>query len=395
MNRFEDNNCRLCSKIFCCVNCRMSHEENYHNVNPKCEICIYGRATVKNASISLLNHIKAAHWPLHCVFCKKVFTSLDELVPHDKCPLKLGTLKMQEASPKTPVTSLTEKEKLSLEVTPFYKAVQVGPHQIRARMGATSTPLIHKESDKEDKITPINQSEIVYHKSNLKMTGSSNLSDSKKRVTFSETPSVSELCKKPKYLTLPKQITKQEPEDSNNVSDDSYSSVAEEPELYKTAPYTIPECEENEIDTKGTIWESALTQLDFSGCSNIVEKIDNKTNHFNVSLQINVFNNDSATSKSNNDLSLNKSTNIWSSMTNMVKSVVSNISMTAQNSFCVGIKRSQPDNDAVTDAPDLKRMKLTDIKCRRPIRAISPLYQLRFARPRCVDKATQTDESWM
>ncbi|XP_015833668.1 uncharacterized protein LOC100141915 isoform X2 [Tribolium castaneum] len=399
MKGFEDNDCRLCSKTFCCPNCRILHEEKFHNVNPECEICVYGRASLKNASVSLLNHIKTAHWPLHCVFCKKLFTSFDDLLSHDKCPFKLETLKM-ETTPKTPVTSLTETEKPSPEVTPFYKATEHGALKTRT-MGATSTPLIHKDSDKSDKITPINQSEIIYHKSSLKLTGSSNFSDSKKsdrRVTFSETPFVSEMCKKPKYLPLPKQITN---ENSNVSNDDS----TDELELYKTAPHTILECEEKEnldnigvfnncdANNDGTLWESALTKLDFSGCNNIIEKIDNKTNNFNVSLQINVFSPpNSPKSKSNDaDLSLNKSTNIWSSVTSMVKSVVSNISMTAQSSFCVGLKRPQPDNDALCDAPHLKRMKLTDIKCRRPIRTISPLYQIRLARPRYVDKATQTD----
>lgn len=138
-----------------------------------------------------------------------MFTSLENLVLHNKCVLRQETIKM-EATPKTPIT-----DKPSPEVTPFYKIIS---EKVGATMGATSTPLVHKQED--DKITPINQSEIIA-KSSLKLAGSSNLSDSKKsdrKVTFSETPSVSEF-KKAKYLPLPKQIKDQEEEISTDLDE--------------------------------------------------------------------------------------------------------------------------------------------------------------------------------
>ena len=203
--------------------------------------------------------------------------------------------------------------------------------------------------------------------------------------------------------------------------DDSYASVEEE--IFKTAPTSTKLEEKENINNEliafdkskidRTLWESALTTVEFSG-SNVADSFD-RSNKINVSLQINVFNSDNGSSLNakspENAPLLNKPTNIWSSVTNIVKSVVSNISMTAQSSFSVYLnmrywnnshnlsflasastKRPQPDE---LEAPTVKRMKLTELKCRRPIRAISPTYMIRLAKPQFVDKATQTDEIWI
>ncbi|RZC35955.1 hypothetical protein BDFB_000773 [Asbolus verrucosus] len=292
MSYFQ-NTCRLCPKTFCCKDCRAHHEEQFHNVNPECEICIYGRMTIKNASVLLLNHIKAAHWPLHCV---------------------------------------TENNEPSPMITPFYKSNDPTTQQIHSAMSmaVTSTPLVHKEEYdvNQDKITPINSSEIKYqYKSSLKLTGSSNLSDSKKsdrRVTFCETPSVNEPFRKFKHLPL------------------EHISIIDGDEVYKTVstPGTFNEEKENidnrlslctKADSNATMWESALTNFG-SGALNNAELADNATNNFNLSLEINVFKSDASSELG--DASLNKSTSLWSSMTNIMKSVMNNISFTAHSSFC-------------------------------------------------------------
>lgn len=57
-------------------------------------------------------------------------------------------------------------------------------------------------------------------------------------------------------------------------------------------------------------------------------------------------------------------------------------------------KRAKPDiDDDSGHSPILKKMKLTEIKCRRPIRNIRPLLQLGYARRRVTyaHKLTQTD----
>ncbi|XP_068916162.1 uncharacterized protein fs(1)Ya isoform X3 [Tenebrio molitor] len=348
MEDFQENCCRLCSKVFCCKNCRALHEQNAHNVNPDCEICIYGRTTIKNVSVEMLSHIKSRHWPLHCVFCKQIFNSLDELVPHNKCSIKQEHFKMQVGTPKTPVTPLMEKEEPSPEVTPFYKSIIPGTQQNGAAMtiGATSTPLVHKEEmSKHDKITPINQSEIkCIQKSSLKLTGSANLSDSKKserRVTFSLSPSIPEPSKNPKYLPLTEESDAEK--EASELTDEFYVSADEE--IFKTAPNTsniddeekenmsniFPTCE-NKRDSDGALWESALTKLDLNASKaaaiallsiDPAEATDNKTN-FNVSLQVNILNNSTNIHHASNlnhtdDAPVNTSTNLWSSMTSMVR----------------------------------------------------------------------------
>lgn len=180
----------MCSKVFCCSDCREAHQRQFHKIEPDCEICLYGRGTIKNVSIILFNHIKKFHWPLHCVFCKKQFETLDELIPHGKCDMNPNG-DVQKNMPKTPVTPVVEQE-ASLVVTPFYKICVPGTLQpgVTATIGATSTPL----QQNADKITPVNNNQKKFYKSNLKLTASTGRSDSKKmerRVTFGETPSFS------------------------------------------------------------------------------------------------------------------------------------------------------------------------------------------------------------
>jgi hypothetical protein len=108
----------------------------------------------------------------------------------------------------------------------------------------------------------------------------------------------------------------------------------------------FPTCE-NKRDSDGALWESALTKLDLNASKaaaiallsiDPAEATDNKTN-FNVSLQVNILNNSTNIHHASNlndtdDAPVNTSTNLWSSMTSMVRSVMNNISISAQNSFC-------------------------------------------------------------
>jgi hypothetical protein len=108
----------------------------------------------------------------------------------------------------------------------------------------------------------------------------------------------------------------------------------------------FPTCE-NKRDSDGALWESALTKLDLNASKaaaiallsiDPAQATDNKTN-FNVSLQVNILNNSTNIHHASNlndtdDAPVNTSTNLWSSMTSMVRSVMNNISISAQNSFC-------------------------------------------------------------
>lgn len=97
------NNCRLCKKVFCCVNCRKKHEASVHRANPDCDICFYGKIVLKNLSDDLLEHIKIKHWPLHCTICKRMFESVDELIAPNLCSMSKKSV--PDASSKTPVRS--------------------------------------------------------------------------------------------------------------------------------------------------------------------------------------------------------------------------------------------------------------------------------------------------
>lgn len=84
-------------------------------------------------------------------------------------------------------------------------------------------------------------------------------------------------------------------------------------------------------DTSNTLWESALGS-EPSG-SNIIANIASVTNYFNVSHDISVFNT-STVETSRNDGAIENRSTIWSSVTHVVRRVMHNISLSAQNSSC-------------------------------------------------------------
>lgn len=82
---YLQNSCRLCPKVFCCQNCRERHEQNFHGINLKCNICIYGQTFLRNPSPELIKHIESEHLPLHCVNCDRYFFSVKDTAVHNKC----------------------------------------------------------------------------------------------------------------------------------------------------------------------------------------------------------------------------------------------------------------------------------------------------------------------
>ncbi|XP_018333485.1 uncharacterized protein LOC108742690 [Agrilus planipennis] len=100
-------------------------------------------------------------------------------------------------------------------------------------------------------------------------------------------------------------------------------------------------------------------------------------------------------------ITANKTNSLWSSMTNLVKTVFHGFS----SHGVTEIKKSNPlkrsycedGNINSEQEPYLKRMKLTDIRCRPTIRNLRPAYRMNsFTRfKETADKATQTDESFL
>lgn len=190
---FFQNKCRLCGKIFCCERCRSKHEETSHSVFPTCEICIYGNIRISKITKELLTHMKRSHWPLRCVWCKKVFISEELLESHFKCPLLINSC-YSENSPLTPSFQLSEET--TFESPPLIQLFQKN-QQCEKNLSvmsnlATSTPMQCCKEDNNNLLqkvktvikTPVNSAENT-KESILKKTGHTD-SSSKRRVTFCE-----------------------------------------------------------------------------------------------------------------------------------------------------------------------------------------------------------------
>lgn len=81
---------------------------------------------------------------------------------------------------------------------------------------------------------------------------------------------------------------------------------------------------------------------------------------------------------------------IWTSVTNMVKSVFS-IHSREWKEGKIASKRNQPDCDEMSDLlPQFKKMKFSDIRGRKPIHPSVSVFIPRPVKITC-DKSTQTD----
>lgn len=76
-------------------------------MNSDCDICIYGETVLRNLKEASLEHIRSQHLPLHCKICKRVFTSVDEVILNNLCAMNKKP--PTEGSSKTPVRSNLEK----------------------------------------------------------------------------------------------------------------------------------------------------------------------------------------------------------------------------------------------------------------------------------------------
>ncbi|KAH1023039.1 hypothetical protein HUJ04_012321 [Dendroctonus ponderosae] len=189
MNRFIENYCRLCPKAFCCKNCRCKHETDYHSVISQCDICIYGTFVFENIDENILQHIKETHLPLNCLYCKRVFSCIEEIIQHKKCPVHY-----KSDSPKTPLFKPPEiLISADDQDSPILQELQRNQALNFIFKLATSTPMQNTETEnfhksKDDAITPSERFQIS-NKSIIKKTQTLRKSDesSKRRVTFSET----------------------------------------------------------------------------------------------------------------------------------------------------------------------------------------------------------------
>lgn len=182
--------------MFCCKKCRLKHEINFHKIIPECDLCIYGKWIYdNNIEETLSKHLEESHFPLNCVYCRKVFNSIEEIFQHKKC-------RGRQFKTDSPITPFKQEVPALLvsscdQDSPILQELQRKEALNYIFYLATSTPMqrgqepnIMFEKINKEPITPVDQASInVINKSIIKKTDSiKSENSSKRRVTFSETP---------------------------------------------------------------------------------------------------------------------------------------------------------------------------------------------------------------
>ncbi|CAH0562119.1 unnamed protein product [Brassicogethes aeneus] len=374
MKEFIKNHCRLCKEVFCCVDCREKHEQIVHNIeHPYCDICMFGRTYILKPSEKVLKHIKDSHCPLNCVVCKKVYTTIEELLSHKKC----------ELPPPTPNNPL-------IEVSQDYDSPPVTALIANNRMLNVFTNVISSTPMQDNKLNKM-QDGSVNHSSDISKID--NKSPAIKMVTFCITPSIEE--KEEKTNT-------EKAEENTNVSTPASTPGTE---YYSS----IVDSEVKENEDNETLWESAIntTEINISISDSKIFKVTPIIDKFTpISMNLkkrkkqNLFDVDSPKndviqeepteeqnifastklvisqsdleneSKKQEDLSEIKNISkdkdgLWSSMSRIVKNVVG-----LSQDFCnVSLKRSHSESEVGIhhSNPEPKRYKFS-IRGRKPIR---------------------------
>ncbi|XP_017780242.1 PREDICTED: uncharacterized protein LOC108565333 isoform X2 [Nicrophorus vespilloides] len=382
MNRYVENNCRLCRKCFCCPKCRAKHERAVHNIFPECSICVYGKMVLKKPSQALMVHIKEAHWPLHCVYCKRIFDA-DDFNQHSKCPIGKSRLDLVARTPLVP--------KILMEC---YDGVDSPPVEFSGFLlvAITSTP---RDSMRAIQIneTPIDRmAKIKNANENLSSQTPSvydeNKRAEKRRVTFSQTPMVENPKKKPQGF-LKGSLKKYDMFKDENISNRFSTTIDNERSFtkYESATSKSQSQSVTTLDRSkrrrsslgnDTLWESALNDsADF---------IDEKPPKRRMIDSGSSVSSDEAP-KEVDSIVQTETPGLWSSMAYLMKSVVQGIAGSGPERR----KRFLSDSDCISDLEikQLKKIKLTDIKCRPPIRSYKMLH-LQYQSPK-VGRGTQTD----
>ncbi|XP_076262319.1 uncharacterized protein LOC143197629 isoform X2 [Rhynchophorus ferrugineus] len=195
MRGYESNNCRLCEKTFCCENCRVKHETIVHKIFPNCDICVYGQFTFGNLDDHSLKHLEDCHLPLHCVYCKRIFKSIKEILQHRKCQI----LQNKEDSPKTPFRETPIIISNEDNQSPILQGQENLKHIFNL---ATSTPMqkgteVNIFEKSREPLTPVDKGSLLNSKSIIKKVDSiKSENSSNRRVTFGNTPTHNSVQKK-------------------------------------------------------------------------------------------------------------------------------------------------------------------------------------------------------
>ncbi|XP_019870281.2 uncharacterized protein LOC109598801 [Aethina tumida] len=251
MKDFKSNHCRLCTLVFCCVQCRLNHEKSAHNLTfPECDFCLYGIGTIKNPTVELIEHIIQTHWPIHCVLCKKVFNSPEDLFIHGKCTPTIAVYN-------SPTVAENNKEYDSPPITALFGKDGTGKKYLDVLKNlATSTPM-QVNGDTSVDINPFSLSSVNKTEGDKNYCETPNQELSKRKVTFCETVSVEYIDPESSHNQPKGQNQQHSP--AKNIS----SPVIVTPTIeYQTANTEIQEpqlqVQEEKVGSPNcTLWESA------------------------------------------------------------------------------------------------------------------------------------------
>lgn len=85
----------------------MRHERSRHKIDPSCDLCVYGKAIVKVFPYSLQDHVQH-HFPVQCVYCKRVFTTAAQITSSAACQVEVKNTKVSSMKEmKTSILSST------------------------------------------------------------------------------------------------------------------------------------------------------------------------------------------------------------------------------------------------------------------------------------------------
>uniref|UniRef100_A0ABD2XCX9 C2H2-type domain-containing protein n=1 Tax=Trichogramma kaykai TaxID=54128 RepID=A0ABD2XCX9_9HYME len=151
----QQNECRFCRKVFCCEDCRGTHERNKHPV-AKCNLCFAqpvlfkppkeDEEELKPENSEVLCHIVFNHLPLHCKLCGVRYSTNLEILAAKPCRFtKEDRSIKQEANekhhhhpvktalPVTPQQQQPSSDVLSSEKLLLASAVQGSSHKARLK----------------------------------------------------------------------------------------------------------------------------------------------------------------------------------------------------------------------------------------------------------------------
>ncbi|RVE46653.1 hypothetical protein evm_008726 [Chilo suppressalis] len=87
MKSSVDACCIICQLVFCCADCRWSHEQITHGLTYNCPICRGKKFLCDPEKLNpeFKQHLIKEHFPLHCSKCDKYFDKMEHLSNIDQC----------------------------------------------------------------------------------------------------------------------------------------------------------------------------------------------------------------------------------------------------------------------------------------------------------------------